>query len=617
MTLPTPWQHLVRLIEDGQNVDASSTNKPHTDLVQRTQHLKDLLDLLSASEALFVRGVPVRETVAVGQPVYLHDGDGVFDQALVALDLDANGNWGVPAKSAYAWGVVVSKSTNTVADVATTGLVRGLDITAALRTGQVPETGPYFLSAREAGKIERVRAPAAPFVLYHWAEEGLTWVMPDASVGMIDHVHYRFQLVAEPAGTPNNPDVGEKHEITSADASLQGWLPADDPVFAGMAPTGAKFGYNLAKHPELASVFPPLPPESAFIEVYGSGWGSGREPEVAVKVDANGIWWMLDDYGWAPWSVDYWEVVGSPPASGGDPAERPAPVDQQPLHGWYGDPTTVYTLSIFLWFSKLASKTNDGVVASLRPCEGSPIRVLDCNCENEASSGHLRLALDLQLGEDPTLVPGGVVFKGVSGTTFVRGWVTEGVKSLSSAIQVAGDAVDPDGYAQGRVTINYLDPNTTGRELDVSLVALDNAREESQFDLMYLGFPPNKDSSIRGKIEIPKAGFSSSVTYELALRFWILGTAAGTLPDLGFSYRHVPEPLTTLPLPSSEDGSSTLALNTFTIGANQYLQVETDPFVVTPGETLFFTLLRAAEAGDGYTGKVGILRQRGIINPQP
>ena len=72
-------------------------------------------------------------------------------------------------------------------------------------------------------------------------------------------VHYRFKLEPQPAGIPNDPDNNQKHSIVTADANLPGWLPADDISFQGMAPAGAKFGYNLAKHPELASAFPPLP----------------------------------------------------------------------------------------------------------------------------------------------------------------------------------------------------------------------------------------------------------------------------------------------------------------------------------------------------------------------
>ncbi|HDL85039.1 MAG TPA: hypothetical protein ENH11_01700 [Candidatus Acetothermia bacterium] len=616
---PTPWQDLIRLIVDGQSVNAQQTNQPTADLAQRTQHLKDLLDLMAASETLYVRGVPVDEDVEVGQPVYLNDVTSRFEKAIVALDLDADNVWGVPAKSSYTWGIVIAKQTNTIADVATAGILRDMDISNALRTGDTDVTGAYFLSAREAGKIERVRSPAAAFLLYHWKEEGLTLLMPDASVGMLDHVHYRFQLTASPAGQPNNPEIGFKHSIVAANPALSGWLPADDDVFQSMAPAGAKFGYNLAQDAPLATVFPPLPLESFFLEVFGDGWGTGREPNEVIVVDANGIWWMRDDFGWAPWSIDYWNCESSSsspaPEEGSEVSERPPPVDQQELHGYVPHDGSCYEMSIFLWFTKLASKTNDGVVASLTPCEGSPITILDCNCEEAASSGHLRLGLNLDLGTGAIPVAGGTVLKSVVGTTFQSGWVAEGLKSSNTAIQLTGDHVSDDGYVQGKVLISFVDPNTNDRELDVLLTALDNAAEETLFDIMYLGFRPARDASIRGKIEVPSGGFDSEVTYVMALRFWILGTVAGTLPNLTMTYRRISRSLTPASLPVAETGGSTLALNTITVGQNQYIEVETDEFVIVGGDSVFFTLAR--DSSDGYTGNVGILRQKGIVRPQP
>jgi len=386
--------------------------------------------------------------------------------------------------------------------------------------------------------------------------------------------------------------------------------------FQGLAPTGAKFGYNLAKDPDLASVFPPLPLDSSFFEVYGSQWGTSREPDEAIKVDANGIWWMIDDYGWAPWSIDYWEGDPGAPAQSGDAAERPAPVDLQEMHGWYDDPTNTYTLSIFMWFTKLASKTNDGIVASLQPCPDSPIEVFDCNCEEEASTGHLRLGLNLSLGESEDLTDGGVVFKGVTGLQFDRGWVTEGVKSLSPLIAMTSDNESDDGYHQGKVSIDFLDPNTSNKELPVALVALDNAREETQDDIMFLSFPAAKDSRIRGKIEVPVSGFSSEVTYELVLRFWILATSPGTLPDLEFSHRRVPVPSGVGSLPTSDETAVALSLGSAVVGANDYIEVETDPFTIVGGDSVFFTLARDAANGDGFAGKLGVLRQKGIVQPQ-
>jgi hypothetical protein len=57
------------------------------------------------------------------------------------------------------------------------------------------------------------------------------------------------------------------HEITNADSSLPGWLPADDPIFKGTAPADAKFGYNIAAQSSIEKIWPPIPVEAAMMEM--------------------------------------------------------------------------------------------------------------------------------------------------------------------------------------------------------------------------------------------------------------------------------------------------------------------------------------------------------------
>lgn len=614
------WVDLIRLISDGEAVDASVTNRPLGDLGQRTQHLKDLLELISASEAIFIRGAAIAEEVEIGEPVYYNNLTVRFERALTALDYGAAESWGNPAKSSYCQGLLASRDTATVGDIITAGTLNDFNISAALKTGETDESGAYYLSSTEPGKIERTKNPAAPFVLYRNKESNSVYVSPGTSGGLSDHVHHRVQLTALPAGIPNDPDIGEKHDIIVADSTLPGWLPATDSVFDGTAPDGAIFGYNIAKDPELGRIFPPLPLDSYFLEVYGDGWGAGREYDSVVKVDVNGIWWMENDFGWAPWSVDYWNCIEPGVGSAAtETADKPAPVQLQTGNGYvpYVPGSDIcYNMSIYLWFTKLAAVTSNSVVASLTPKEGSAIKLKNCNLE-DATTGHLTIDVDLNFGTEEDLVSGGIVLKQVDGDKFKRGWVAEGVKSSSPAISITGEHTDDAGYKHGNLIITYNDPDTNAKELDVLLTALDGAVEEETNDVIYLGFRPNRDSSYRGKIEVPVNGFESSTDYEMNLALWVLGTSAGTLPDLSISYTRIPYTATPANIPVAETGSFTLALSEVTVTQNQYAAVSSDAFDIEPGDTVFFTISRTASGpSDTYTGNVGFIRQKGVITPR-
>lgn len=618
---PAAWRALVRQIVDGQPVDANTTNAPLLDLIQRDQHLKDLLEMLYASEALYLRTVAVEEATKEGQPVYLDTESGTFKQALAAVDFDASGNWGVVAPSAIVWGIVVHKHTATAADICTLGVIRDLDMSLAMEDPAV--SGPRYLSARVPGMLVRQKPAVSSYVLFWDASAQLALVTPTPKESMESHIHYRKQLYSVPAGMPNRPAYNEKHEVLEPDPSKPGWLPADDPVFSGTAPAGAKFGYNLAKHPDLLSVFPPIPVDSYYLEVYGEGWGTGREAQVIVRVDNNGIWWMRDDFGWAPWSVDFWDEYASSMSlsslssiAGGDPAELPPPVDLLPGHG-YVDSSRLYTLSIYLWFTRLTAKT-DGFVTSLGVCEGSPLRVLDCNCGEERSTGALKLALDLNMLVDPDPVEGSLVLKGVSGETFYQGYVAEKIKSLSSNIVVIGSHVDENGYSQGVITLDFINPLTNDRELDISLIGLNNAQEESQSDVLFLGFRTGILSALRGRLDVPALAFPASANLKFRLR--ILGTAAGTMPKLTLSYRRIPQTDANTPytLPVSDTPLADLDLSLVNSGspitANSVVEVETAEFAVEIGDTIYFTISRdGTDSNDTYGGTVGIIRQKGIV----
>jgi hypothetical protein len=277
----------------------------------------------------------------------------------------------------------------------------------------------------------------------------------------------------------------------------------------------------------------------------------------------------------------------------------------------------IYTLSIYLWFTRLTSKTNDSVVASLTPCPGSPIVVRDCNCEEDSDSGHLTIDIDMSLLVDEGPYDGYSVFKSVEGLSFKKGYVVEKIKSLSENIIVDG-TVDTTEGNQGIITIDFLNPITNDRELDISLVGLDNVQEESQTDVLFLGFRSGVDASIRGKLDIPSLAFPD--TADLKFRFRVLGTAAGTMPSLSMSYRRIPQTDADTPytLPTADTAIADLDLSLVNSGApisaNDVVEVESESFEVAVGDTVFFTVERdGASVGDIYAGTVGLIRQKGIV----
>lgn len=620
-SFPTAWKAVVRLIQNGLPVDANETNKPILDLIQRDQYLKDIIDLLNASEALYVRMAAVDSDVKLGQAVYLDTNAGVFKQGLAGVNFESSGNWGTVTPATLIWGIVVHKHTATVADICTFGVIREIDMSLAMTDPDI--SGPRYLSAQNPGMLVRQKPAVSVYTLFWDADQQIALVSPTPKALLEEHIHYRKQLYSVPAGKPNRPAYNEKHEILEPNSDLPGWLPASDPVFLGNAPAGAKFGYNIDKHPDLMDIFPPIPIDSYYIEVYGEGWGTGREANVVVRIDNNGIWWMRDDFGWAPWSIDYWDEYQSSLSSGslssipgGDPAEIPPPVDLLVGHG-YVDDARLYTLGIYLWFTRMTLKTDGSVVASLTPCPGSPIVVRDCNCDATQSTGHLTIDVDLSLLVNPTPVAGSMALKSVSGVTFRQGYMVESVRSLSPNITVVGTIAGASGQ-QGVLLLDFVNPITNDRELDTALIGLNNVQEESQQDILYLGFRTGIDSSLRGKMDIPSIAFPSTANLKFRLR--IVGTAAGTMPHLQLSYRRVPQTDADnpYPLPTTDTAIADIDLSLVNSGspivANSVVEVESESFEIAAGDTVYFTIAReGTDSGDTYAGTVGLIRQKGIV----
>ena len=392
--MATTWEQLIRLIINGESVDASVTNRPTSQLSARTQYLYDRLVATAIGEALYVHDVPVEPAAVVGDAMYYDDVNSEYKRALAAVELDTQFGWYAPTKSSYAIGILTEKQDTGLGSICTAGTLRDFDLTNSIQPGDPTDAGAYFLSMQVPGKITIQKPPVGIYILYNRGDDTIH-VMPAPKDMLEDHIHHRHQLVAAPAGEANciSYGDGEVHQVLLPDASQMGWLPADHPNFNGLAPEGAHFGYNLAQDEDLLKVWPPQPLDSGYVEVNrGNGYQglrlTGTCPDVVI--DAQGIWWMTNCYGAAPWAPEY-------TCSSSSSAESAMSCDaecQTPLEYLPGalDPTE---MQLAFWFTKMVFKTDASVVTSLAPDgANSPVTIVDCDGE-EANAGQLFAGLDL------------------------------------------------------------------------------------------------------------------------------------------------------------------------------------------------------------------------------
>jgi hypothetical protein len=604
----TPWVSRVLPVADGEEVRQAIANRYPSQLDQRTLHLWERLNALQDSEALYLRRVALASTVLVGHAVYWHAAAQEYRSAIAALTANMAGELLV-ADSAYAVGLVVGKENATRGDIIQMGALKDFDFTNAIGTsGATPaEAGAYYLSANTAGRLTKQRPPVGVYVAF-LRGDGSAQVNPTPREVLEDHIHYAFQLHAQPAGTVYCADPSSKYVFESTSDLLPGWLPANHVSFGGLAPVGAKYGYNLRMHPELERIWPPMPANSAYLEADGQGVAATE-----YLVDVNGLWWFNDCYGKAPWSIEVQPCAESSSSSSSSsssmssssPGECNSGPGLEQMGFLKGDP---FAKRMSIYFVKMVVKTNQAVVTRLRTEAGSPLFLKNPSGE-PAETGDLTIGINLAL----SVQGGGLgyqVLKTVSGNIFKQGPMVEGILAGSniqiSPVAGAGD-IDANGVARGRFTLNAVLPGTEQQEGQITLVALDNVLEDKVSDLFVLSLPVAKASSFRAKIELPGEGLVSAP--KMRLWFWLLSRSAGVFPDLPLSYRRLARTdlCTRMTLPVTDVALANLAASVCgTVQANKYIEVVSDPFDVSAGEAVFFSLGRTAS--DSYPGSVSILR---------
>jgi hypothetical protein len=602
------FETLLQQLQSGDPVSAGRVNAPLNQLDRNSRHLYDLFQTSGNGSTVYARQQTVEAEAAVGMPVYLAGQS--FVRAMAVAEPDPVTGVVRTADSTQVWGIVANKINATLADILLFG-VATVDLSQAVDGTVSP--GVYYLSGSNPGKLVRQRPPVSVAVL-RLTSGGQVFVSPQFVDFLDRHTHYQFALACQPAGTTQPPAEGALHTLTDGNSLLSGWLPADHLVFAGKAPPGAVYGYNLSAHTAVGNIWPPVPVSNARLE-----WNKGISADVGFTgvplgsgglavLDRYGIWWMSNCYGDVPWPLDY-DTANSESNSYSDSIGAECPRHLE--------------MAMTLYFAQANFAGNSATVLSL--ASGDPRVSVVCRDDpsRTASSGHLLLELDLDLtsvGDDTT---GHLAFKEFDEAAgeFRRGPVAEGLYARSANVTLSGSATTSrvvDGETRtlyhGPVGVS-VDP-ADSKELETQVVRLDGAEDASfgEPPIMYLALPTGTETEFRGRVDVP--GDLAIPSPRLTFRFAVLGRAAGTLPQLTFTARIVPRPAsglaTPLDLPDDpEEFSVTCPTTGILASSNQYVEATSTSFAVTAGDTIYYTVKRSAS--DGYAGEVGVMRQTAVV----
>jgi hypothetical protein len=368
------WQYKITHVTPGEPVQAGTVSRPDRALADRTEYLKVRLDAAEAGKAIFDLDATVSVDVLPGQAVYWNAQEKRYEPAIVVIETDAASQSLVSRPSSDCVGLCYRKTAANKADIVLRGLVTFPELTNAI--GDTVAPGKYYLSAVTPGHLSQQKPPITVAVCYvlgprdNCSDELRVIVCPQVRDFLDEHTHYRFDLVAQPAG---NVSIVDDRVRVSGNDTLQGWLPANHASFNGKAPVGAKFGYNIRKHAALSRVWPPIPIQSVAM-LWDKGQNLIGATEIplgttgAAIVDINGIWWMSDCQEDVPWPA------ATITAGQCEREEK---------------------MRVIIVFLRLLFGNNRRVVTSLDKDPVSPVQIT--NCDGVVSqTGDLKLDLNLE-----------------------------------------------------------------------------------------------------------------------------------------------------------------------------------------------------------------------------
>jgi hypothetical protein len=103
------WQHIIDLVRNGEPVSAEVANRAISQLVQRTEHLKDRQDAQDFAQALFISDAPLASSVRTGHAVYFDPQSNKF--AAAYADIEFKDGMLQPTPSSSVVGIVMYKNT--------------------------------------------------------------------------------------------------------------------------------------------------------------------------------------------------------------------------------------------------------------------------------------------------------------------------------------------------------------------------------------------------------------------------------------------------------------------------------------------------------------------------
>jgi len=257
------WTSIIKKIKDTDAVSSEILNAPITQLSDRTEFLRVILDNLTTNEFNYVRNVSLDRNTVVGQAVYYDINNKVFSSTLAKWS-DTLTSFGSlqPAPSSIFAGILVEKFTEQTGAIIINGYIKGFNHLSVLFGTSSPEAGIYYLSDSSEGKVTSIQPAMAAMALIY---DGLgNILLPAINYDHSTHDHKKYLLLTTQ------------------------WLSANATNFPEISiPSGATFGYDISvASDEIKAAFN-LYPGTASFSLYDSGT---LLKDVEIFVNADTVW---------------------------------------------------------------------------------------------------------------------------------------------------------------------------------------------------------------------------------------------------------------------------------------------------------------------------------------
>ena len=300
----------------------------------------------------------------------------------------------------------------------------------------------------------------------------------------------------------SEPEIGDEGEIS----------------FKGVP--GAVYRYNIEFDNDLKLHYPPVPRQSGSLMLNGVEISAYTEyAEAVAYFDSDSLYWRDNRRGRQPWPY---------PVMSAD--------DVIPVEDEYRE--ILHFISAF--------KSDTGPVTSIRPSDGSIVKVKRCGTDEDASVGDLEIDVDFTPATVDKEAPGHKVVKASRGGKLILGPVVEKLIA-GPGITFSSNGKSPAG--QGTFTISADGSRYTG---DFETVALENAKLDSVGMFPYIRFlrwVPESDSNVPSgfvaKFHVPatlenavyRVKFYATIFGETSFRDSVLPQTAG----LSMTYSILPD----------------------------------------------------------------------------